>query len=169
MKIKDNFLVKKDLTQLENLIYNNFPWYLQKEQVTGADDGYWLSHILYDEDVPKSDLYNPITKIFKNYLNYLTLIRINVNLLLRQETPSISDFHTDLDEHLNKEKVTTAIFYLNTNNGFTEFEDGDKVDSVKNRLVMFPTNTLHRAVGQTDTVERVLLNFNFVKGDNITI
>ena len=86
-----------------------------------------ICHIIYNEDVPKSDLYNPIIKIFKNYLNYLTLIRINVNLLLRQETPSISDFHTDLDEHLNKEKVTTAIFYLNTNNGFTEFEDGDKV------------------------------------------
>ena len=71
MKIKDNFLVKKDLTQLENLIYNNFPWYLQKEQVTGADDGYWLSHILYDEDVPKSALYNPIIIIFKSYLKLI--------------------------------------------------------------------------------------------------
>ena len=97
MEIKDNFLVKKDLTQLENLIYNNFPWYLNKEQVTGADDGCWLSHILYDEDVPKSDLYIPIIKIFKGYLKYVTLCRLNVNLLLRKETPSVSDFHTDCD------------------------------------------------------------------------
>ena len=169
MKIKDNFLVKKDLTQLENLIYNNFPWYLQKEQVTGADDGYWLSHILYDEDVPKSDLYNPIIKIFKSYLKYVTLCRLNVNLLLRKETPSVSDFHTDCDwDFKDEEKLTTAIFYLNTNNGATEFEGGDRIDSVRNRLVMFPADTFHRAIGQTDTAERIVLNFNFVKG-NITI
>ena len=170
MKIKDNFLVKKDLTQLENLIYNNFPWYLQKEQVTGADDGYWLSHILYDEDVPKSDLYNPIIKIFKGYLKYVTLCRLNVNLLLRKETPSVSDFHTDCEwDFEDEEKITTAIFYLNTNNGATEFKDGKRIDSVKNRLAVFPTNTSHRAIGQTDTPERIVLNFNFIKSENVTI
>ena len=82
MKIKDNFLAKKDFHQLENLIYLSFPWYLQKEQVIDADDGCWLSHILYDEDVPKSDLYNPIIQIFKGYIKYITLCRLNVNLLL---------------------------------------------------------------------------------------
>ena len=164
MKIKDNFLVKKDLTQLENLIYNNFPWYLQKEQVIDADDGCWLSHIIYDEDVPKSDLYNPIIKIFKGYLKYVTLCRLNVNLLLRQETPSVSDFHTDCDfSYEDTKKLTTAIFYLNTNNGATEFEDGDRIDSVINRLLVFPTNTRHRAIGQTDVAKRIVFNFNFIK------
>ena len=162
MKIKDNFLVKKDLTQLENLIYNNFPWYLNKEQVTGADDCCWLSHILYDEDEPKSDSYKPLINIFNNYLPQLTLVRVFVNLLLRQETPSISAFHRDCDFDYT-EKMTTAIFYLNTNNGATEFKDGDRIDSIRNRLVMFPTNTLHRAVGQTDVATRIVFNFNFIK------
>ena len=162
MEIKDNFLAKKDLTELDNLIGTSFPWYLQQEMVEGANDGCWFSHIIYNEDVPGSDLYDPIIKMFKNYLNYVSLIRINTNLLLRQETPSISDFHTDY----SSEKITTAIFYLNTNNGATEFKDGDRIDSVRNRLIMFPTNTLHRAIGQTDVATRIVFNFNFIKIEN---
>jgi len=163
MIITDDFLDKKDLNQLdEYLMSPGFPWYLQKEQVTGSNDGNWFCHIMYDNDVPKSDLYNPIANIFKNYLNYLTLIRLNVNLLPRQKSPSPSDFHTDLDEYLDKEKSTTSIFYLNTNNGYTEFEDGEKINSVKNRLVTFPTKTLHRAVGQTNIDARIVLNFNYI-------
>ena len=163
MKIKDNFLDDKHLDELDQLIHNNFPWYLQKEQVTGMDDGSWFCHIIYDDDVPKSDWYNPLINIFKNYINYITLIRINANLLLRQETPSISDFHTDCEfSSEDKEKITTAIFYLNTNNGSTEFKDGDKIDCVRNRLITFPTPTPHRAIGQTDVTKRIVLNFNFV-------
>jgi hypothetical protein len=163
MTITDDFLDKKDLDELnEFLMSPNFPWYLQKEQVTGANDGCWFLHTIYDNDVPKSDLYNLIVKIFKKHLNYLTLIRLNVNLLPKQENPRPSDFHTDLDEYLNKEKVTTSIFYLSTNNGYTEFKDGSTVDSVQNRLVTFPTTTLHRAVGQTDTETRIVLNFNYI-------
>ena len=161
MEIKDNFLDNKHLAELDNLVGTSFPWYLQKEQIKGANDGCWFSHIVYYKDVPGSELYNPIINIFKNYLNYVSLIRINVNLLLRQETPSISDFHTDY----GGEKITTAIFYLNTNNGATEFKN-DKIDSVRNRLIMFPANTLHRAIGQTDVATRIVFNFNFIKREN---
>ena len=59
--IKDNFLDSKHLTELDELTHTNFPWYLQKEQVTGADDGYWFGHILYDEDVPRSVSYTHLT------------------------------------------------------------------------------------------------------------
>ena len=171
MEIKDNFLDNKHLAELDNLVGTSFPWYLQKEQIKGANDGCWFSHIVYYKDVPRSELYNPIIKIFKNYLNYVSLCRINVNLLLRQETPSISAFHTDFgsEKMTTATAVATAIYYLNTNNGYTEFEDGTKVDSVENRLVVFPTNTPHRAVGQTDVATRIVFNFNFIKRENVTI
>ena len=161
MEVKDNFLDDIHLIQLDELIdSSNFPWYLQKEQVKGANDGYWLSHILYSYDEPRSSLYNPLIDIFKNKLKYVSLCRITVNLLLRQENPIISDFHTDYEQ--NNKKITTAIFYLNTNNGSTEFKDGDRIDCVRNRLIMFPTNTPHRAIGQTDVNQRIVLNFNFI-------
>ena len=161
MKIKDNFLDQVDLIRLDELINNpHFAWYFWKEQVSGADDGYVFTHQIYRLDEPKSDLYNPVINIFKNKLKYVSLCRITVNLLLRQENPIISDFHTDYEQ--NNKKITTAIFYLNTNNGSTEFKDGDRIDCVRNRLIMFPTNTPHRAIGQTDVNQRIVLNFNFI-------
>ena len=50
---------------------------------------------------------------------------------------------------------------MNTNNGYTLLETGDKIKSVENRLVLFPCNILHTGITQTDTKVRVLLTFNF--------
>jgi hypothetical protein len=168
MEIRDNFLDEKHLVQLESIILGDtFPWYLQKEQVPGTDDGCLLLHTLYDYNVPRSEFYATIDDIFWGYLNYVSLCRVQINLLLRQNPPSISGFHTDWQDRplMDETKITTAIFYLNTNNGTTEFKDGTKVDAVKNRLVMFPAITPHRAIGQTDITERIVLNFNFIKSE----
>ena len=160
MIIKDNLLDDIHLTQLDELINSPyFAWFLQKEQVTGANDGCWFSHRIYGADEPASPSYKPMIEIFKDYLKYVSLCRITVNLLLRQENPNISDFHTDF----NGEKITTAIFYLNTNNGATEIKGGDRIDSVRNKLIIFPANTTHRAIGQTDVKQRIVINFNFIE------
>ena len=159
MIIKDNLLDDIHLAQLDELINSPyFAWFLQKEQVTGANDGCWFSHRIYDVDEPISSSYKPIIEIFEDYLKYVSLCSITVNLLLRQENPSISDFHRDF----NNKKITTAIFYLNTNNGYTEFKDGNRIDCVRNRFIMFPVNTSHRVIGQTDVSHRIVLNFNFI-------
>ena len=57
--------------------------------------------------------------------------------------------------------LTTAIFYMNTNNGYTLLETEEKIESVENRLVVFPCDMLHTGVSQTDTKIRVTLNLNF--------
>ena len=51
--------------------------------------------------------------------------------------------------------------YMNTNNGYTLLEDGTKIDSIENRLTLFPGDMLHTGISQTDTNIRVVLNFNF--------
>ena len=160
MKMKDNFLDEGRLIVLEKLIDNPyFAWYLQKGTIPELNDDYWFCHKVYDDDEPRSDLYNPVIEIFKEYLKYASLCRLTINLFHRQETPSISDFHADF----NVEKITTAIFYLNTNNGYVEFEGGDKIDCVRNRLIMFPAITKHKVIGQTDESRRIVLNFNIVE------
>ena len=156
--IKDNLLDDVHLTQLDELIHSKCNWFLQKEQTLGKDDGCWFQHIIYVEDMPTSALYEPVIKIFKNHLKYVSLCRITVNLLPRLQPPSISGFHTDFEPR----RITTAIFYLNTNNGATEIEGGDRIDCVRNRLIMFPANTSHRAIGQTDVTKRIVFNFNFI-------
>ena len=57
--------------------------------------------------------------------------------------------------------MTVGIYYVNGNNGYTEFEDGTKVESVENRFVSFAGDLIHRGVNQTDTKERVVINFNY--------
>ena len=76
-------------------------------------------------------------------------------------TCCFTDFEEDVASHW-----TTAILYINTNNGFTEFEDGVKVESIANRLVMFPSNFKHRGITQTDEQTRIMINFNFLKRKN---
>ena len=56
---------------------------------------------------------------------------------------------------------TTSIFYMNTNNGYTEFENGAKVESVENRMVVFPAEMKHRGTSCTDKKIRVVINFNY--------
>ena len=53
------------------------------------------------------------------------------------------------------------IFYLNTNNGYTEFENGEIVKCEENTLVTFDSQIKHRAVSQTDTKQRVVVNINY--------
>ena len=52
--------------------------------------------------------------------------------------------HIDIENSLNCCK--TSVMYLNTNNGYTLFEDGTKVDSVANRLVTFNNSTKHSGI-----------------------
>ena len=53
--------------------------------------------------------------------------------------------------------------YLNTNNGYTLFEDGTKIDSVANRLVTFNNSTKHSDLTNTcDEPYRLVLNVDYI-------
>ena len=58
--------------------------------------------------------------------------------------------------------MKTSILYLNTNNGYTRFEDGTKVESVANRMVTFPNQMMHTGTTTTDSEYRLVLNLNYV-------
>ena len=85
------------------------------------------------------------------------LLRLKMNLNPRCPEQWVSDFHTDTRDLNN----LTSIYYLNTNNGATVFETGDKVDSIANRLVTFPSHMKHAAMMCTDTKARFVLNINY--------
>ena len=89
-------------------------------------------------------------------MNVRAIQRIKANLNPRHHKIIKHGFHTDVDYECN-----TAIFYLNTNNGYTEFEDGNKVPSVANRMIIFPSTVRHSGTTCTDAKRRVLINFNY--------
>ena len=53
---------------------------------------------------------------------------------------------------------------MNTNDGYTLFEDGTKVESVMNRLVTFPYTMKHAGTTCTNSPFRMVINFNYVSG-----
>ena len=84
------------------------------------------------------------------------MVRIKVNMEPKTAEPIESCLHTDTNQY-NK----TAIYYVNTNNGYTRFKDGTKVDSIANRIVIFDAQTEHGGVTQTDEQVRVVVNINY--------
>ena len=92
-------------------------------------------------------------------LDAMAFLRIKLNCTLNTHTPEPSQYHTDFP---GKIVMMTAIYYINTNNGYTQFEhDDSKVNSVANRIVLFPSSLRHRAVTTTDTPYRMVMNLNY--------
>ena len=100
---------------------------------------------------------------FVDSLQPVSIWRIRGNLLTRLPTIVENPFHTDM-AFLLEEKAkqwTTSIFYVNTNNGYTIFEDGTKVESVANRMITFPANLKHTGTSCTDQQVRIVINFDY--------
>ena len=63
--------------------------------------------------------------------------------------------------HIDYSNITTSILYINTNNGWTQFKNGDKVNCIENRMVIFDSNLEHEGVSSTDQKRKVVINFNY--------
>ncbi len=167
LSITDNFLELGEFYKIRDEVdHFNFSWHYNTMVVQEDESGPgYFSHHAYGEDVPASPFFFKLNHII-NQLNPIVLFRIRLNLNTRLPQPHISDFHTDIDEKDLKyfaSQWATSIFYINTNNGYTELETGEKIESVANRLVTFPLSTRHRFVTQTDKQTRLLINFAYLK------
>ena len=87
------------------------------------------------------------------------MLRVKANLRPRTSFPHKANWHTDIDID-----SLTAIYYMNSNNGYTEFESGEIVNTIENRIVIFNSNLNHRGVSCTDQKRRIVLNINYVPG-----
>ena len=74
----------------------------------------------------------------------------------------IFNFHNDIKEKDTDYPGQTAIFYVNTNDGYTEFEDSTRVESVANKIVIFDSKLKHRGTTCTNQKTRVVINLNYV-------
>jgi len=171
--ITDNFLPKEEFAILRNQITDakHFPWYFSSVIASDqevASPGIF-THSVWRQDVtdlPPSFMYNILAPILER-LNVVVLYRIIINLNPRLSEPYFSEFHSDIrEENMERDAAalwTTSILYMNTNNGYTQLESGEKIESIANRLVSFPANTRHRICTQTDTQTRIVINFNYLK------
>ena len=110
---------------------------------------------LYDTS-PYIDLLDPIFVKLK----VKKLFKAKVNIRTRTSNIYGSEYHVDIIEKIEGHK--TAIYYLNTNDGYTLFKSGEKVNSVGNRIVIFDGHQYHCGTSCTDQNIRSVLNINFI-------
>jgi len=164
IKIEDNFLDQKEFDKLQQILIGNstFAWYYLDKIVSDGDERFQFIHLFYTNSQWQNE--GIILQEIAKKIEPAILVKINAKLIT--QTPNIvqNKFHVDLADFLSIDllkKATTSIFYINTNNGYTIFKDGTRVESVANRMVSFPANMEHAGTSCTDENIRVLLNFNY--------
>jgi len=165
-KIMDDFLEESLFKEIKKEMYleHKMPWYYNDHQTSSKKDECYFSHLFFKDSSIYSNYYiNFIVPIF-NKLNGNFLLEARANLKLKSDKKNACEWHTD-----RKSPCYTGIYYVNTNNGYTEMclgkpENNDeiiKIDCKENRMLVFNSNILHRAVAQTDIDKRIVINFNY--------
>lgn len=157
--IKDNLLDKETFNNLKNeLLGPWFPWSYNSYIVYPSENlnNFQFTHCFYKDHRATSDYIEILSPIIE-LINPSAIVRIKANLLPKTEQIFLSELHVDADNFDGK----TSIFYVNTNNGFTSFENGNKVDSQENRLVTFDSTLKHQGSTCTDQKVRVVINFMY--------
>ncbi len=169
IKIIDNFLSEEYFLPLKTTITcDSFPWYYQNCVVTMSEDeildldSYQFFHIFYNSSNGNYSSYFKILNPILDELNAKDIIRIKTNLNTRKENILVRKLHVDVDLEAYP-TAKTAIYYINTNNGYTLFEDGTKIKSIKNRMLIFNSNMLHTGATCTDKSNRIVINFNYLE------
>lgn len=157
MKIINNVLQKEDFIKIKDTLEGeNFNWYFSKGVNYREDNNFQFTHVFYDLSNVRSSFYPLLLPIIK-ILNPIAIVRIKANLLTKKETIIEHGMHIDF----NYRDCKTAIYYVNTNNGYTKFLNGNKIFSEENKLIIFNSLEKHSGTTCTDSLTRIVINFNF--------
>lgn len=158
-EVIENFLPKKDFDQLKSELNPHLPWFYYSSVATSNDKinhklNYYFAHIFYYE-LAQSQSLNLIVPLI-NRLNMKALIRAKANLY--PSTPKLIEHESHADfpyEHKG------AIFSINTCDGYTVLDDGTKIASVENRLLLFDPSKDHASSTCTNDKVRMNININY--------
>tara|TARA_R100000458_G_C8245539_1_gene223561 strand:- start:58 stop:546 length:489 start_codon:yes stop_codon:yes gene_type:complete len=158
-KFVDDFLDKDTFKNLQTKMFNNtFPWFMEQ----GISDGrgiekkeYFFTHIIFKDWRINSETFKDVL-IILNKLKVKSLLRIKGNLYIKTPTIVKHDLHTDY-EFSHK----AGLLCMNTNNGYTYFKDGTKIESVENRMITFDAGEEHAGTSCSDENYRCNIIFNY--------
>ncbi len=176
-KVIDNFLPRIEFQEVKKNIVENYTidWHYSKHVSTSESKIYvasrekekeqlwtwYMVHDVYRYSRPKSDYFEPLYQAFVPKFEELdifkALTRIKINFYPYTETVREHEMHQDKDWH-----IKAGLFSLNTCDGYTKLEDGTKIDSVENRMLIFDASQLHCSTTTSNTEARYNINFNFL-------
>jgi hypothetical protein len=159
IKTLKNCLNKKSFDLIKNIFENEyFPWYLTgvntKEDL---DKGFFqFYHSFYRDKNIQSPFFQDLNPLF-DIINPKTIIRIKANMLIKTEKIIEHGFHYDYPL-----ECKVAIFYVNSNNGYTIFKNNEKIMSEENKIIIFNNDLMHSGSTCTDKTKRIIINFNYL-------
>lgn len=174
-QVIDNFLNYQDFKKLQDLIVfsDKIPLYLRSivsahdendsmfDQDLENQNWNWYGNYVVYNHIPYSEYYDLISGLFSSRLKEIekvkTFIRIKINFYPNTTELKEHAKHADLDfPHKG------GLYSLNTCDGFTRMSNGDIVESVANRMVLFDASQLHNSSTTTNAKGRFNINFNWL-------
>ena len=161
-EIIDNFLTDEQFNIIAKVMMSHeFPWFYSENVTSDSKtannntENFYFGHLFSIDGERNSNFYGMLKPLFEK-LNTKAIVRAKANLYPNVNKVLIDPPHTDYDyDHKG------AILYINTNNGCTVLEDGTKVNSVANRVLLFNPSKLHHTISPTDEKIRVNININY--------
>ena len=158
-KVIDNFLEQSYFNELVDLYEaNDFGWFVCREITNKGEklgNLYYQTHTLFIDHKIHSPHFGKFDPLLKK-LGVKALLRLRTNLFPGKDKVSEHGWHIDY-QFKNK----TAVFYINTNDGYTKFKDGTKIESVANRMLIFDSSYWHKSTDCSNQWARLSLNINY--------
>jgi len=173
VKVYDDLLPEKVFNKIVQTVKTpTFGWHynetvtysaINRADMAEKDENFYFTHTLYDWGAPQCPHFNQIFNDIEGYLfekadiDIKAIVRVKCNLYTRTEKIIQHDMHVDYEyDHI------ACLFSLNDCNGSTVFENGEKIESVANRLIVFNGNQKHASTTCTNQKSRININFNLL-------
>ena len=158
IKIIDNFLDDTLFNYITTqMLSENFSWFYCDGKSFIGDNHIQFQHNFYNHNTINSKYFDSIALPILQKLNYKYIVKVKANMTPRYQSIINHQLHNDVNIDCN-----TSILYLNDNDGKTIFENKEEVNSVKNRMIIFPSTLKHAGTTHTNTKHRMVINFNFL-------
>ena len=164
--IVDNFLDVEKCDKIENFFTApQFPWFL-KTNLNNNDSlgNYYFTHVI----IYNGKVITPIFEILKPTICFIMdklgvsfqdMWRVKVNLYPWTHHRIHHSSHIDYE---SDEPLTTALYYVNNNDGDTVFDESQRmIESKKNRIIFFNGSNLHHSTTPTNANQRCTINFDY--------
>jgi len=161
-QVIDDVLHTTDFLEIKSQIMNiNFPLFFSNYVVGDKDENlehFYFTHLIYENHRLNSsqEYWRILTPLLK-FIKAKAIIRIKVNAYPNVNKFLIHNPHADYSfEHKG------ALYSLNNCNGYTILEDGTKIESKENRLLLFDSSKNHQSTTCTDQKMRYNININYL-------